>query len=139
MINWTYRNREITSIEDLPKDAFGFVYEIEFDNGMKYLGQKYLIHKKTLPPLKGYKRKRKTFKESDWLTYTGSIKDPAVKEKIKMGTIKPFSRTILKVCYHKKQLSYFEVKYMFIRNCLERGDYYNSNILGKFFKKDTKN
>lgn len=138
MINWIYRNKEVTCIEDLPKDSFGFVYEIEFDNGMKYLGQKYLIHKKTLPPLKGYKRKRKTFKESDWLTYNGSIKFPEVLEKIRDGRIKPVKRTILKVCYHKKQLSYFEIKYMFTRNCLEKDNYYNSNILGKFFKKDTK-
>lgn len=138
MIYWTYRNKEITSITDLPKNAFGFVYEIEFDNGMKYLGQKYLIHKKTLPPLKGYKRKRKTFKESDWLTYNGSIKDPVVAKQIKDGKIKPVQRTILKVCYHKKQLSYFEIKFLFVRNCLEKDNYYNSNILGKFFKKDTK-
>ena len=138
MVEWTYRKKEIKKIEDLPEEAFGFVYEIEFSNGKKYLGQKFLIHKRTLKPLKGYKRKRKTFVESDWLTYNGSIKDPEVVRKIKTQEIIPVSRNILKVCYHRKQLSYFEVKYMFLRNCLEEEKYYNSNILGKFFKKDTK-
>jgi hypothetical protein len=138
MIDWTYRKKKISASGDLPKDAFGFVYEIEFDNGMKYLGQKFLWHKRTLKPLKGYKRKRKTVVESDWFTYNGSIKDPEIATQIKNGQIKPISRIILKVCDRRKQLSYFEVKYMFVRDCLEKDNYYNSNILGKFFKKDTK-
>ena len=134
---WKYKNKSIESIEDLPEGTFGFIYEIEFDNGMKYVGQKFLYHSKTLKPLKGYKRKRKTVIESDWKKYNGSIKDVDIKQQIKEGSIKPVHRIILKVCTHRKQLSYFEIKYMFERDCLEREDYYNSNILGKFFRKDT--
>ena len=138
-MNWIYRKKEINDLQDFPKGAFGFIYEIKFNNGKKYLGYKFLYHNKKLKPLKGKKRARRKVVESDWLTYCGSIKDNEIKAKIKSGEIYPVKKDILKVCYHKKQLSYYEVKYLFIRNCLEKEEYYNSNILGKFFKKDTKN
>ena len=135
-MNWKYRNKEITCVNDLPEGSFGFVYEVEFNNGRKYLGSKYLFHNKTLPPLKGTNRKRKKKVESDWCTYIGSFKDKELKAQIKSKSLYPVDKKIIKVCYHAKQLTYWETKYLFTRNCLENEVYYNYNILGKFFKKD---
>ena len=70
---WLYKNKEINSIEDMPTDTFGFVYLVTHTpSGKKYLGKKQLIANRTLPPLKGQKKKRKIQKESDWKTYYGS-------------------------------------------------------------------
>ena len=51
----------------------GFVYRI-YNNQTKqyYIGIKQLKKKVTKPPLQGKKRKRITYKESDWKTYNSS-------------------------------------------------------------------
>lgn len=136
MTPWKYNNTLITSVGSMPADTLGFIYEVTFDNGMKYVGSKYVEHTKTLKPLKGTRRKRKKKYESNWQSYYGSIKCPIFKKNFAEGNIKVQRRQILKFCTHKKQLSYWETKFLFSRDCLEKEDYYNSNILGKFFKKD---
>ena len=48
-----------------------------------------------------------------------------------------FQRRILHYVQNKKQLTYFECKYLFINEVLEnRSNYINDNILGKFYRKD---
>ena len=48
-----------------------------------------------------------------------------------------FERSILKCVPNKKLLTYFETKYQFIYQVLEKPeDFFNDNILGKFFTKD---
>lgn len=134
MVEWTYRKKNIEKIEDFKKGAVGFIYEIEFSNGKKYLGRKALFHNRKLPPLKGYKRKRKVVVESDWKKYIGSPKDVDLKRELKNGTLKVKSRAILKVCETPWEMTYFETKYLFARDCILREEYYNSNILGKFYR-----
>ena len=133
---WLYKNKEINSIEDMPADTFGFVYLVTHTpSGKKYLGKKQLISNRTLPPLKGTKRKRKVQKESDWKTYYGSQSE--VKQLVKESKDKlEFVREILIFTSTKKQLTYFETKLQFVNEVLENDEYLNSNILGKFFRKD---
>mgnify|MGYP003672371737 FL=1 len=133
---WLYKNKEINSIEDMPTDTFGFVYLVTHTpSGKKYLGKKQLISNRTLPPLKGSKRKRKIQKESDWKTYYGSQSE--VKQLVKESKDKlDFTREIIIFTSTKKQLTYFETKLQFVNEVLENDEYLNSNILGKFFRKD---
>ena len=133
---WLYKNKEINSIEDMPADTFGFVYLVTHTpSGKKYLGKKQLISNRTLPPLKGSKRKRKIQKESDWKTYYGSQTE--VKQLVKESKDKlDFTREIIIFTSTKKQLTYFETKLQFVNEVLENDEYLNSNILGKFFRKD---
>ena len=57
----------------IPKDTFGFIYEItNLTNNRKYIGKKQMVRKIRRKPLKGKKRKRIDYIESDWKTYTGS-------------------------------------------------------------------
>ena len=43
------------------------------------------------------------------------------------------------MCHDKKTLTYFEVKYQMLYQVLEKPDeFFNDNILGKFFTKDLK-
>jgi len=133
---WLYKDKEINSIEDMPTDTFGFVYLVTHTpSGKKYLGKKQLISNRTLPPLKGSKRKRKIQKESDWKTYYGSQSE--VKQLVKESKDKlEFTREIIIFTSTKKQLTYFETKLQFVNEVLENDEYLNSNILGKFFRKD---
>jgi len=134
---WLYKEKGIESIEDMPKDSFGFIYEvIHKPTGQKYLGKKVLQFNRKLPPLKGQKRKRKVVKESDWKTYYGSHQ--TIKTLIKEGKQEEFSREILQFVPTKKLLTYFECKYLFIKEVLEHGEYINDNILAKFYRKDFK-
>lgn len=132
---WIYKDKEIHNIDDIPEDTFGFVYEVHhLQTGKKYIGKKQLMSNRTLPPLKGQKRKRKVIKESDWKTYYGSQKE--IKEVVKESNGEGFNREILQFCFTKKQLTYYELKWQFAKEVLERDDYLNDNLLGKFFKKD---
>ena len=77
-------------------------------------------------PLKGKKRKRIDYIESDWKTYTGS--SDALNEDIKNLGIDKFKFNILKYCNSKFELSYFEAKIQFARDVLLDENYYNGII-----------
>ena len=132
---WLYRDKVIDKIEDMPEGTFGFIYEVlHKPSGRKYLGKKVLQFNRTLPPLKGQKRKRKVVKESDWKTYYGSHAE--IKGLIKEQKQDEFERNILQFVPTKKLLTYFECKYLFIKEVLEHQQYINDNILAKFYRKD---
>ena len=140
-MKWLYKDKEINGISDLPNNAFGFVYQTtHLPTNKKYIGKKSLIYnlKKKLgkkekalwegkgrPPV--YKR---VLKESDWKKYYGSHSF------IKEANEEDLKREILKIAYHKKELTYLECKYQFTLGVLESRSYLNDNILGKFFDKD---
>ena len=102
---WLYRDKEVNSIEDMPDGTFGFIYEVVHNpTGRKYLGKKVLQFNRTLPPLKGQKRKRKVVKESDWKTYYGSHAE--IKSLIKEGKQEEFSRNT-SICPDKEAFNVF--------------------------------
>lgn len=43
-------------------------------------------------------------------------------------------RRILKICFSKAELTYEETKYQFKLEVLEKEEYLNGNILGRFYK-----
>lgn len=113
--------------QPIPEDVFGFIYEIEnTTNGKKYIGKKQMKRKIRRNPLKGKKRKRVDFIESDWKTYTGS--SDALNTDITTLGLDKFIFKILKFCNSKFELSYFEAKLQFEKDVLLREDYYNGII-----------
>ena len=136
MPSWIYDGRIITEISDMPEGTFGFIYEVTHTpTGRKYIGKKVLYFNRTLPPLAGQKRKRKVVKESDWKTYFGSHAE--IVDLIKEGKQEEFTKQILCFVRSKKFLTYYETKYLFIKEVLEyRNNYINDNVLGKFYRKD---
>ena len=139
--SWTYQGRIYNDLKDFPEDTHGFIYEVtHLPSGMKYLGKKVLYFNRTLPPLKGQKRKRKVTKESDWKDYYGS--HPKIKELIKeckdSNEWQVWEKKILQICKTKKQLTYYETKFLMVHDVLESHShqYINDNILGKFYRKD---
>jgi len=143
---WLYQNKEISSLEDIKQDSFGFIYiTTHIPTGKKYLGKKsffYTLNKKlgkkelTQQPVTRGRTKttKKVIKESDWRTYYGSEK--FIKQKLKEGKQEEFKREIIHLASNKKLLTYFECKYQFIYGVLENEEWINNNILGKFFAKD---
>ncbi len=131
---WTYQGSTFTSADI--NEFFGFVYRItNLQNGRKYIGRKYFTQRRKL---RGSRRKRTS--ESDWKTYYGSSKELTEDRKL-LGS-NCFKREILSLHTTKGQVNFEETKQLFLHNVLtETVDgitplYYNSNILGRYMRKD---
>jgi hypothetical protein len=122
-----------TTTLTVPETAYGFIYMItNLVNNKKYIGKKQMVSKRTRPPLKGKKRKRIEFVESDWKSYISSSNELA-QDLQKIGK-EQFKFEILRFCSNKSQLAYYEAKEQFDREVLLKEDYYNGIInlrLGK--------
>ena len=115
------------TVEELPEDVVGFVYQItNMTNGRMYIGKKLARFKRSRPPLKGRKNKRRYKVDSDWRDYYGSS-DELTADVMKLGKDK-FQREILYYCHSKAELSYVEAREQFARKVLESNDYYNGHI-----------
>ena len=131
---WYYKGTAFTS-DDIC-DFFGYVYLItNKTTGKKYIGRKYFVQKRK--PKGG---KRRVTSESDWKKYYGS--SPELKADISRYGKDNFSREILSLHETLGKVNYEETKQLFLNNVLmESLDdgtpmYYNSNILGRYMKKD---
>tara|TARA_B100000768_G_C11269109_1_gene372516 strand:+ start:1200 stop:1685 length:486 start_codon:yes stop_codon:yes gene_type:complete len=146
-MSWTYQNQKMVDITQFPESTHGFVYIVKHEpTGKQYIGKKVLqftkklkLGKKELAKLQGIVGRRPAYKlvvkESDWLNYYGSQKD--IKLLLSEGKKDEFTRRILKCAPTKKALTYFEIKYQMLYQVLEKPDeFFNDNILGKFFTKD---
>ena len=133
---------EITSIDNFEKNSIGFIYFIEMSNGRKYIGKKNLYSerkkhfgKKKLSEMTD--KRLKTYeiikKESDWKSYLGSNKQ--LKEDLIEG-VRVVKREIIIECDSIKKLTFYELKTLIVYDVLMNDEYYNDNILGKFFRKD---
>jgi len=124
MAMWIYGQK---TVEELPEDVVGFVYQItNLTNGRMYIGKKLARFKRSRPPLKGRKNKRRYKVDSDWRDYYGSS-DELTADVMKLGKDK-FQREILFYCHSKAELSYIEAREQFSRKVLESNDYYNGHI-----------
>ena len=153
--SWTYQGRLITDISDMPKDTYGFIYEVRYKpNDTRYIGKKVLffernkrLGKKALAALREERKtkgiggrvplKQKVITESDWKDYFGSQKEIVALAK-KDQACENWEKRILEFVPNKKLLTYYETKHLFINNVLEDSysAHINDNILGKFYRKD---
>lgn len=144
MVNWTLKNRQIKNIKSLPEGATGFVYILHLDNGKKYIGRKNLYSitrrnfgKKELSKITD--KRLKTYevvkKESNWLKYNGSNK--TLLDELSESQI--IKREIIKISFSDKELTYLETQALFCYGAIESDEYYNDNILGKFYRRDLNN
>lgn len=124
---WLFDEKPFTSI-DIGK-SYGFVYLItDKVTGKMYIGRKYFW---SMRKKKGAtKRKRE---ESDWKDYYGSADE--IKALVKEFGQDRFNRQILSVHSTKGDVNYSEVREQFRRDVLEKDEYINANINGKWFRK----
>ena len=132
---WLYNEQIFDS--DLIGDYYGFVYLITGEQtGRRYIGRKYFWQKRK--PRTG--SMRRVTSESDWKKYYGSC--PELKEDIKQFGKLNFKREILSLHKTKGLVNFEETKQLFLNNVLSeslddgRPLYYNSNILGRYMRKD---
>jgi len=140
--NWIIKETGKTLLVP-PMEAIGFIYLItNLSNNKKYIGRKQFfsttkkkLGKKAIAALQDKRKKhyQHITKESNWRSYTGSNK---VLNKEIEDTNPPLHKEVLRICYSKKSLNYWETYNLFLHNVLQDDKYYNSNIQGKFFAKD---
>ena len=131
---WSYQGSTFTT-DDIG-DFFGFVYRItNIKSGKQYIGRKYFQQKRK--PRGG---KRRVTSESDWKKYYGSSDELSADRKL-LGNA-AFKREILSLHTRLGDVNFEETKQLFLHNVLtETLDgktplYYNSNILGRYMRKD---
>ena len=131
---WLYEGKPFTS-DDIG-EFFGFVYRItNLQSGKRYIGRKYFQQKRK--PRGG---KRRVTSESDWKRYYGSSEELNSDRKL-LGN-SAFKREILSLHTRLGDVNFEETKQLFLHNVLtETLDgktplYYNSNILGRYMRKD---
>ena len=141
---WTY-NGVIFTDKMIPEGAVGFVYEMSAiidGKSVRYIGKKNFFStrkkkfgKKALAAMTDKRAKKYTLvTKPDYEKYFSS--NETLKDARKAGT--SIKRSILKICYTKMELTYYETKYQFVNEVLEKEEYLNANILGKFYKICTK-
>jgi len=137
-MSWIYQNKEFTE-DMIPENAVGFIYEMTAiidGKSVSYIGKKNFyadvktkLSKKNMPTdkrLKTYKRVRKTI----YQRYYSS--NEVLKQAHKAGVL--IKREMLMICYSAMELTYQEVKAQFVNGVLEKEEYLNGNILGRFFR-----
>ena len=131
---WTYEGSAFTSADI--NDFFGFVYRItNLQTGKQYIGRKYFYSKRK--PRGG---KRRVTSESDWKQYYGSSDELKADRKIFGSDI--FKREILSLHETLGKVNFEETRQLFLNNVLTESltdgtpAYYNSNILGRYYRKD---
>ena len=126
---WLYEGKPFTT-DDIG-DFFGFVYRItNLQTGKQYIGRKYFYQFR-----KPRGKSRKVKSESDWKKYYGSSDELNANRK-SLGN-KCFKREIISLHNTKGWVNYEETRQLFLNNVLsEDENYYNSNILGRYMKKD---
>ena len=131
---WTYQGTTFTSADI--DGQFGFVYRItNLQTGQQYIGRKYFVQKRK--PRGGGRRRTS---ESNWKTYYGSSKELTEDRKL-LGN-GSFKREILSVHRTPGKVNYEETRQLFrydvLTEALDDGTpmYYNSNVLGRYMRKD---
>ena len=131
---WTYQGSTFTS-DDIG-DFFGYVYCItNIESGKKYIGRKYFTQRRK--PRGG---KRRVTSESDWKRYYGSSDE--LKSDVKRLGKENFKREIISLHTTLGKVNYEETRQLFLHDVLTEAladgtpSYYNSNILGRYMKKD---
>lgn len=139
-MTWKYKGKEFDE-SCVPLGGIGFIYimtAIIDGKSVAYIGKKNFfanikkpMGKKALAMstdkrLKKYTRELKP----DFMKYYSSNK--TLKDAHKAGVV--IKREILMICYSAMELTYQEVKHQFKYEVLEKEEYLNANILGRFYK-----
>jgi hypothetical protein len=140
MSKWSYQGQDFES-SMIPEGAEGFVYEMQaiIDGKLvRYIGKKNFYSvtkkrfgKKALSSMQDKRAKKYTIQKK--LTYLDYYSSNAVlKDAHKAGI--EIRRYMLKICFSKMELTYYETKFQFVRGVLESDEFLNGNILGRFYK-----
>ena len=139
-MSWIHKGKVFTE-SDVPEGAIGFVYHMSVilnGNSYAYIGKKNFfanikkpMGKKALAQTTDKRLKKSTrVIKPNFMNYFSS--NQQLKEAHKAGC--KIKREILMICYSATELTYQEVKHQFKYEVLEKEEFLNGNILGKFYK-----
>ena len=137
---WIYEGKEFKD-SHIPEGAIGFVYimsAIIDGRSFMYIGKKNFfanikrsLGKKALAVSTDKRLKKyKMVIQPNFKNYFSS--NMVLKEAHKQGV--SIKREILKICYSARELTYQETKHQFVYEVLEKEEFLNGNILGRFYK-----
>ena len=122
-------------------DNWGFVYKItNQSNERQYIGRKYFWQKRKPRSKDPTVKRRRVTSESNWRDYYGSC--PELKQDVEKYGKESFRRTILSLHKTPGKVNYEETRQLFINNVLTESLtdgtplFYNSNVLGRYYRKD---
>lgn len=139
-MGWRYNNVEFNDAM-IPEFAVGFIYimtAVIDGKSVSYIGKKNFftkikrpLGKKALAMTTDKRLKKYSHViKPDYVNYYSSNK--VLKDAHKAGVV--IKREILRICYSQMELTYQEVKYQFQYEVLEKEEFLNANILGRFYK-----
>ena len=137
---WTYKGKVFGEL-NIPEGAIGFIYSMTAiidGKSVAYIGKKNFfanikrpLGKKALAVTTDKRLKKYTrVIKPDFLNYYSS--NAVLKQAHKDGIA--IKREILMICYSGLELTYQETKHQFVYEVLEKEEFLNGNILGRFFK-----
>ena len=137
---WTYKGKVFSEM-DIPEGAIGFIYSMTAiidGKSVAYIGKKNFfanikrpLGKKALAVTTDKRLKKYTrVIKPDFLNYYSS--NAVLKQAHKDGIA--IKREILMICYSGLELTYQETKHQFVYEVLEKEEFLNGNILGRFFR-----
>jgi hypothetical protein len=139
-MSWIYKGKAFDE-SCIPESGVGFIYimtAVIEGKSVAYIGKKNFFSnikkpmgKKALALTKDKRLKKYTREiKPAFMKYYSSNK--ILKEAYKAGIV--IKREILMICYSATELTYQEVKHQFKYEVLEKEEYLNANILGRFYK-----
>ena len=139
-MSWLYKG-EVFNDSKIPEGAIGFIYEMEAiidGKAVRYIGKKNFYSttkkkfgKRAVANMEDKRAKKYTVQvKPNYQNYYSSNK--VLQDAHKNGI--PIKRFMVKICFSKTELTYHETKYQFVREVLEKEEYLNANILGRFYK-----
>jgi hypothetical protein len=137
---WTHNGKVFGEL-DIPEGAIGFIYHMTAiidGKSVAYIGKKNFfanikrpLGKKALAVTTDKRLKKYTrVIKPDFLNYYSS--NAILKKAHKEGV--HIKREILMICYSGMELTYQETKHQFVYEVLEKEEFLNGNILGRFYK-----
>jgi len=136
---WIYRG-SVFDGSDIG-DYYGFVYRITCSTtNRSYIGRKYFWQKRKPRNTGATTKRRRVTSESNWRNYFGSS-DELKADVAKYGR-DAFTREILSLHETPGRVNYEETRQLFLHDVLTAiltdgtPAYYNSNILGRYYRKD---
>jgi len=139
-MSWKYKSKEFDEL-CIPEGAIGFIYSMTAildGKSVAYIGKKNFfanikrpLGKKALAVTTDKRLKKYTrVIKPDFLNYYSS--NAILKKAHKEGVA--IKREILMICYSGMELTYQETKHQFVYEVLEKEEFLNGNILGRFYK-----
>lgn len=143
-VDWTFEGNPITDYSHMPKGTIGIIYRIDNLTTKKYyLGRKTVASiksrkltkaEKLLPENKGKTIIKILKPYGNWKSYVGS--NETLKQEIGEGH--KYKKRILRYCFSKTEITYFETKEIVCSGCMEDEKCYNDWFSARVYKKNLK-